>query len=75
MGQEEVLRLLKKKKKYMSAIEIAKHLKSTQASLNKQLNQLLKYKQVEKTTKKIKCGSQPYARNVNHFKYKRMRRK
>lgn len=59
----------------MSATQIAKILKCTQASLNKQLNQLVKYKQVHTTVKKIKCGSQSYKRDVNHFKYKRMKKK
>lgn len=75
MGQEEVLKLLKRKKKLMSAIQIAKVLKCTQASLNKQLNQMLKYKQIDVKVRKIRCGTQSYKRNVNHFKYKRMRKK
>ena len=75
MGQEEVLKLLKRKKGLMSAIEIAKVLKCTQASLNKQLNQLIKYRQVEKKTRKIRCGTQSYKRDVNHFKYKKKRKR
>ena len=71
MGQKEVLKFLKKKKRFMTATQIAEEMRYTQSSLNKQLNQLLKYKQVTKKVKKMKIGKQTYKRNVNHFKYRK----
>ena len=74
MAQKDVLQLLKKKRRFMTAIDIAKTLRCTQASLNKQLNQLVKYKQVKTKTRKIVCGKQTYKRKVKHFKYRKMRK-
>ena len=75
MGQEEVINLLKKERKYLTAKQISKKLNCTPQSLNEQLKSLVKFRRIEKTPKKIILGTSTYKRKVNHFKYKPVRRR
>lgn len=74
MGQDEVVNLLKKERKYLTAKQISHKLRCTGSSLNKQLQSLVKFKKVEVKPKKIRLGSATYKRKVNHFRYKPVRR-
>ena len=69
MGQTDVLELLRRRKKLMTAKDIANTLDCTHSSLNKQLNQLVKFGEIAKIPKKVKVGT--YHRRINHFKVRR----
>lgn len=69
MGQRELLKFLKKKKKFVTVNDIADAMDCTTSALNKQLNQLVKFGKVKKKKKKVDKNS--WRKKVNHFKYKK----
>ena len=58
MGQEEIIRLLKKRKKLLSSSEIAKLIKKNKSSTNLCLRKLTKQKLIKQYRKQI-----PYSNN------------
>lgn len=60
MTQEEVLRVLKNKKRWMTAQEIAEILKTGSGSISATLRKLLKYKEVRFKKSRKTFGGKPY---------------
>jgi len=60
MTQEEVLRVLKKKKRWMTTQEIGNILKTGSGSVSSTLRKLLKYKEIKFKKSRETFGGKPY---------------
>ena len=60
MTQQEVLKMLKKKKRWMTAQEIAEILKQNSGSVSATLRKLLKYNEIKFKPSRKDYGGKPY---------------
>jgi len=67
-NQNELVKYLKKKRKFMTAKQIAKELKSSQQTVNRKLKKLAP-KIIERKKRKIDYGDQK--RHVNFYRVRR----
>lgn len=68
MGQAEVFCFLKKKRKFLCVLELAKAMKKSKNSISKQMKGLVKTKMVKMKLKKISLNKWCGKRNVRFYK-------
>jgi predicted transcriptional regulator len=69
-NQWELGEFLKKKRRYMSAKEIAKETKTTLTTVNRKLNRLTKSRHIKKKVKRIQIGKCNHKIPVSFYRWK-----